>query len=273
MSCDNPIDTRRTAKGRFLDMFINMAGAWKANQNYTLLSGRSDYESDLKITYPYAPDFEGTASGTDFTPTVSPVWTVDELADKYAIFFVKADLDALTGSGDTLNQIAGLDYQVQKIVSNTATAVTVGANVGAYTGMIVMDSAWWKFGQINDFTFEDTANQITANDSDSGGYSVSVDGLRNADVTGVTGNYFVGLHTHFQLQKTKEIGCTMKVRHGASDNLHESVYKQLVSVNQFSQAGTLEGDTIATYSGNLINKGKTVEIEAIMTEGVVPDFL
>ena len=82
-----------------------------------------------------------------------------------------------------------------------------------------------------------------------------------------------GLISYSAVQKTKEIGCTMKVRHGASDNLHESVYKQLVSVNQFSQAGTLEGDTIATYSGNLINKGKTVEIEAIMTEGVVPDFL
>lgn len=273
MACENPLSTRTTAKGRYLDMQINMAGAWKANYNYEVFKTKPDYETRYKSKYPYAPQFEGAVSGTDFTPTASPTWTVDELKDKYAIMFVKADLDALVVDGEPSSDIACLPFTIQKIVSNTATDFTVGTSIeSTVTGVIIMDDIWWKLAQLMDYTFDPTANQITSNDADSGGYSTSVNGLKTADITGISGNYFVALHTHFQMMMTRLADTLLYVRHGASKRLHEASYFQTVAVNQFSPLGPTEGDSMLTYTGNLINK-EEVEAKIITTEGVAPDFL
>lgn len=275
MSCDLN-KTRTSARGRFLDFKLNVAGAYKAAKNYLAFKDLPDYETKYKKKYIYAERQVGAIDGAilnQFTPTTSPNWTVDELANKYAIFFVDADADALEGDEDNQYKLATLPYTIQKIVSNTADNFTVGSDIlTGTTGVVIVDDPWLRLEQILDYTFDDTANRIDANDADSGDYATGINGIKSADITGVTGHYYIGLPTQFQLQQTKLAGCTLDVRHGASEKLDETVYFQTVSVNSFFPSGTLEGNTMMTYSGTLTNED-TVQHKTIVVEGTVPDFL
>lgn len=268
------LETRQTSK-KFLDVRINLAGAWKMNYNYEAVKNEPDYETKYKNTFPIASKFVGTIDGTsadEFVPTDSPGWTVDELKDKYAIFFVEEDVtDVVTAK--KLNDIAKLPFTIQKIVSNTATAITVGQdiNVGS-TAVIVIGDPWIKFNQLQDYTFNDSANQLPANDADSGGYVINIDGLRTADITGISGNYYIGLATHFQTVACKETGTEFYVRLGASKNLHETVRCMKVSATEFEPQGTIEGDSVATFGGTLSFR-ELVGIENIVVDGEIPTFI
>lgn len=268
------LDSRLISK-KFLDILVNMAGAWKLNYNYEAVKDRPDYTSKFKSLYPYAPKYEGAIDGVDpkqFVPTVSPVWAVDELKDKYAIFYVQADVDTIVATSN-LSSLANVSCTIQKIVSNTATAITVADNITVgVTSIIVVDSPWLGLNQLQDYSYSDTANQLTSNDNESGGYVVNIDGLRTSDVTGITGNYYIGLATHFQMIQCKSSGALFYIRLGASTNLHELVYFLKVSATEFEPQGSVEGDSVATYSGTFSYKGDITK-ETIMTEGVIPTFI
>lgn len=263
--------TSVNSKVRFVDLKLDLSGAYKAYKNYLKFKDEVDYATKYQSIYPYAPKFVGTGATVVFTPTVSPVWSVDQLKDKYAIFFKLADVTTAITGGD-LSAIRGVSYQIQKIVSNTATAVTVGSNVltGA-TDMIVMDSDGFTIANLKDYSLTDTAATIEDNHHDTNGYKNTLLGIKDGDITGVSGSYFIALHTHFQLQMAKDSGLPVELRAGNSLNEDEMIFFGTYLLNEFNKTGTIDGSAITQYSGNFLLTGTPTK-KYVTTAGVKPSF-
>ena len=172
MSAINYRKTRLNGNAKFLDLKINLQGAIAANANYEKIKTRTDYATKLKPFWPTALKFSGTVATTIFTPSVSPVWTVDELKDKYAVMWNQADTTTLETSATKFHEISLVDHQVQKIISNTETDFTVGATITTgYTAAIIVDEAWFNIAQVSNYDFANSKAQIDTNDADNGGVS------------------------------------------------------------------------------------------------------
>ena len=104
MSAINYRKTRLNGNEKFLDLKINLQGAIAANANYEKIKTRTDYLTKLKPFWPTALKFSGTASGAIFTPTVSPVWTTDQMKDKFVVLWNQADTTAFGRSYYLCNQ-------------------------------------------------------------------------------------------------------------------------------------------------------------------------
>lgn len=263
--------TSVNSKIRFIDLKLDLAGAYKAYKNYLKFKDEVDYATKYQSIYPYAPKFVGSSATVVFTPTVSPVWSVDQLKDKYGVFFKLADVTTAITDGNLAN-IRNVAFQIQKIVSNTATAVTVGSTImtGA-TDMIVMDSDGFTIANLKDFSLSDTAATIEDNHKDSGGYKNTQLGIKDGDITGVSGSYFNALHTHFQLQMAKDSGLPVELRAGNSLNEDEMVFFGTYLLNEFAKTGTTDGSNIIQYSGNFLLSGTPTK-KYITTAGVKPSF-
>lgn len=264
--------TRINSKERFLDLKVNVLGAIVANKNYEALKTRTDYLTRLRKYYPKAERFAGTGATVIFTPTPASTWTVDEYKDKYAVFFKTADTTTLESSEDNFHLISLVDHQVQKVVSNTATALTVGTTImtGA-TAMIIIDEAWFQIAQLSNYDFANTKAQIDTNDADSGGVETFINGLESAQLSG-TGHFFSAFHTLAQLNKGKDSDATLEVRHGATDNLYDSTYHQMVSVNDFNKTGAVDGTGKLEYSLSFSNLG-AIDRKTILVDGTIPTFM
>ena len=156
MSTINYRKTRLNGNEKFLDLKINLQGAIAANANYEKIKTRTDYATKLKPFWPTALKFSGTASGAIFTPTVSPVWTTDQMKGKFVVLWKQADTTALETSAKDFHNISLVDHQVFKILSNTATALTVtgGTITPGYTAAIIVDEAWFNIAQVSNYVFD-----------------------------------------------------------------------------------------------------------------------
>ena len=265
--------TRLNSKERFLDLKINVLGAIVANKNYEALKLNTDYETRLRKHYPKSERFSGTGATVIFTPAPapSPAWVIDAYKDKFAVFFKTADVTGLE-TEDKFHLLSLVEHQVQKVVSNTATTLTVGATImtGA-TAMIIIDSAWFKIAQLSNYDFSNTKAQIDTNDADSGGVETFTEGLESAQLTG-TGHFFPSFHTLAQLNKGKDSDATLEVRHGATDNLYDTVYNQIVTVNDMNKTGSVDGSGKLEYSLSFSNRGE-IGRKTILVDGTIPTFM
>jgi len=264
--------TRLNSKERFLDLKVNVLGAIVANKNYEALKLNTDYLTRLRKYYPKAERFAGTGATVVFTPTPATTWTADEYKDKYAVFFKTADTTTLETSEDNFHLISLVEHQVQKIVSNTATALTVGSTImtGA-TAMIIIDEAWFQIAQLSNYDFSNTKAQIDTNDADSGGVETFTDGLESAQLTG-SGHFFPSFHTLAQLNKGKDSDAPLEVRHGATDKLYDTVYNQIVTVNDMNKTGAVDGTGKLEYSLSFSNR-TDITRKTILVDGTIPTFM
>lgn len=272
MSAINYRKTRLNGNEKFLDLKINLQGAIAANANYEKIKTRTDYLTKLKPFWPTALKFAGTVATVKFTPSVSPVWTVDELKDKYAVMWKQADTTALETSATQFHEISLVDHQVQKIVSNTATDFTVGATITTgYTAAIILDEAWFNIAQVSNYDFANSKAQIDTNDADSGGVESFILGLESAALSG-TGHFMPTFHTMVQINKAKDSGAELEVRHGATTMTYDTVYNQTVLVNDFTKTGSVDGTGKLEYNLAFSNVGD-IQRQTILVDGVVPDFM
>lgn len=259
--------TSINSEERFVNAKLNFPMAYKANKNYVAYSVESDYETNWKQIYPYAPKFTGTVATNVFTGTGIPI----DLANKFAVFFKQADVTPIITGGD-LSQLANINYDVRKITASTATSITVSGNIKTgMTDCIVMDKAWWTIANLKDFTLTDTANPIEDNHRDSGGYTNSILGIKDANITGVSGSYFVTLHTHFALNIAKDSETPVYLCAGASLNIDESIIAGNYLLNEFNKTGQTDGNGVTQYSGNFLLRGTPTK-KYVTTEGTIPDF-
>jgi hypothetical protein len=264
--------TRLNSRTKFLDLKINLLGAIVAANNYTKLKLKTDYETKRRKQFPKAERFSGTGATVVFTPTPATTWTIDEYKDKYAVFWKSADTTTLETSTKDFHNISNVDHQVQKVVSNTATTLTVGQTImtGA-TAMIIIDDAWFNICQLSNYDFANSKAEIDTNDSCSGGVESFILGLESAQLSG-TGHFFPTFHTHAQLNKGKDATATLEVRHGATDMLYDTVYNQKVLVNDFSKPGANDGTGKLEYNLAFSNTGEILR-ETILVNGEVPTFM
>lgn len=263
--------TSINAKNRFIDLKLDLAGAYKANENYEKFKLEVDYATKYQPIYPYAPKYTGTSTTTTFTPTASPTWLVDQLKDKFAVFFKSADITtAITGGN--ISNIRNVSYQIQKIVSNTATAITVGSNVlSGATDVIIMDYDGYTIANLKDFSLTDTSATIEDNHHDTNGYKNTLLGIKDGDITGVNGSYFISLHTHYQLQMAKDSMLPVELRAGNSLNKDEMVFFGTYLLNEFNKTGAIDGSAITQYSGSFLLTGTPTK-KYVTTAGVKPTF-
>ena len=264
--------TRLNSKERFLDLKINVLGAIVANKNYEALKLNTDYLTRLRNYFPKSERFAGTGATVVFTPTPATTWTVDEYKDKYAVFWKSADTTTLETSTKAFHKISLVEHQVQKVVSNTATALTVGQTImtGA-TAMIIIDEAWFNICQLSNYDFANTIAQIDSNDNCSGGVETFVLGLESATLSG-TGHFFPSFHTHAQINKAKDAVANLEVRHGATDMLYDTTYNQVVLVNDFTKTGAVDGTGKLEYNIAFSNIGE-IGRETILVDGTIPTFM
>lgn len=266
--------TRLNSKERFLDLKVNVLGAIVAQQNFDRLKLNTDYETRLRKYYPKAERFAGTGATVVFTPAPapSPAWVIDAYKDKFVVFFKTADVTTLETSVDNFHLLSLVDHQVQKVVSNTATTLTVGATImtGA-TACIIIDEAWSNIAQLANYDFSNTKAQIDTNDADSGGVETFTEGLESAQLSG-TGHFFPSFHTLAQLNKAKDSDATLEVRHGATDNLYDTVYNQVVTVNDMNKTGTVDGSGKLEYSLSFSNRSEIIR-KTILVDGTIPTFM
>ena len=122
----------------------------------------------------------------------------------------------------------------KKIVSNTETDFTVGAEITiGYTAAIIVDEAWFNIAQVSNYDFANSKAQIDTNDADSGGVESFILGLESASLSG-TGHFMPTFHTMVQINKAKDSGAELEVRHGATTMTCDTVYNQTVLVNDFT---------------------------------------
>jgi len=261
--------TSLNARNRYVDMALRLSGAWKMNKNYLAFSSKPDYVTKWKKLYPEAPKFIGAVATNDFTPTIAPTWTIDAYKDKYAVLFKMADVTtAITDYA--LNKLDDVAYEIRKITANTATKLTVEGNItSGITDVIIVDSLYWTIANLKDYGLTDTSAIIEDNHRDSGGYKNSQLGIKDGDITGVNGSYFIGLHTHFQMQISKDSGKSVDLRAGASDMQDETIFFGTYLLNEFNKTGGEDGSAITQYSGNFILVGEPTK-KYVQTEGVKP---
>lgn len=254
-------------KIRRLQLKIDLLGAYIANKNFTDLSGLSNYTADLKPYYPTAPKHTGTVATNVFTTTGL---TASAYEGKYAIFFKQAGVTPLETTDD-LPKIQNLVCDIRKITSNTITAITVTGNIATgMTDVIVMDDMWWDIAQLQDFTFDQAVSMIDVNNQMSGDYTVSVPGLKDANIS-ANGIFFPDQHTMAQLNLADSADIA-ELRVIATPYKYDKVIKMTCFIGKFSPAAPVDGSDVQKWSADFAN-ATTPSMKVIMADNTIPDFL
>ena len=254
-------------KIRKLQLKVDMLGAYIANKNYEALSGLANYVTDYKAFYPYAPKHSGTVATNVFTTTGLTASAYD---GKYAIFYKTAEVTALE-TVDALNQIKNLTIDIRKITANTTTAITVtGAITTGMTGAIIMDDIWWDLGQMQDYTFDQSVNMISADNQMSGCYTVSVPGLKDSSIS-ANGVFFPDQHTMVQLNLADSADVA-ELRVIQTPYQYDKVVKMTCFIGKFSIAAPTDGSDIQKWTAEFSNSTAPT-LKYILVDNTIPDFM
>ena len=254
-------------KIRKLQLKVDMLGAYIANKNYEALSGLANYVTDYKTFYPVAPKHTGTSATTVFTTTGL---TADAYVGKYAIFYKTSEVTALE-TADKLNQIQDLTVDIRKITANTVTTITVtGTITTGMTGAIIMDDIWWDLGQMQDYTFDQSVNMISADNQMSGDYTVSVPGLKDSSIS-ANGVFFPDQHTMVQLNLADSADIA-ELRVIQTPYQYDKVVKMTCFIGKFSIAAPTDGSDIQKWTAEFSNSTAPT-MKYIMVDNTIPDFL
>ena len=260
--------TRINSDTRQLDVRFNLLGAVTANEMYVRLFGEPDYTTAFKDNFPYAPKFAGTVATNVFTGTSIPI----DLAGKYAVAYKSSEVTTKNTKAD-FSTIASLNYDVRKITGSTATTITVTGNfTTGMTDVIVLDNIWFKIPQITDFTFSETADDVSVDDRDSGGFKMNITGMKDANITGINGNSYPYLPILVQLKHAQSVLTPVEARTYSSVEKYEIVTKLMVKVKSFAQLGTPTKADKLQYNIEFANAGAPIK-ETIITAGTIPDFM
>lgn len=255
-------------KVRKLQIKADFLAAYIMEKNYTDLGALPNYASDYATFYPYAVKYTGTVATNEFTGT----GIATDLANKWAVFYKTADITAIESDLENkMNLLKEVAVDIRKITTSTATTITVDGNIKTgMTGVIVIDDIWWDLGQMQDYTFDESVNMISADNQMSGDYTVSVPGLKDSSIS-ANGIFFPDQHTMVQLNLSTSADIA-ELRVVTTPYKYDKVVKMTCFIGKFSKSGATDGSAIQSWSADFSNATAPV-VKFIEADNTLPDFM
>ena len=277
------LGSKQTGLNRKLQVKTNLLGMYKANKVYKnfLANETKSAWNEINLTRRFFPawDCEGTldVAREVFTITAKlPDETLPtSLAGGYAVFYDKTQLETEVTANNLINILRNVDNVGVKILSSTATEITLEEAVpgGTWTDVFFMESDYFDLPMLTDYNFSFSSNPIDVTDQYSGGAEENLMGISSANLDGISGNYSIDYHIVFQIKYMNLAkGLPIEVRHFSSLDVDEPVYYQTVYPNEFSTNAPTDGSAQLTYSGNFVNKNGYPVIKSVVTKDTIPSM-
>jgi hypothetical protein len=270
-------DTTFKGTERYIEVQPNAVGVLVGLDTYTKICTKAIYDGDMTLMVPDFSVRDDITTADVHDPmgiTIAHTLTftngikvtqdmVDNPTDYALVMYNKqAVVDAQT-KGEYA-ELANPKYCAVLDIDDPATSfTTVGATINTLktTGateyianmtacILLCNNGYIEVAQIQDFSYDESTDEIDTTNKHSNGYKSSLDGLSSSSITNVSGIYAPILPSIKTIESAFNGKYTVTVRHGGIRAKHAEYNMGLYKVSNFTLSGAMSGSDALTYSAD-----------------------